>query len=141
MYNDYNDQNRSEYEYHYTYRSDSDGFQPQPPAPIQARKKGKAKKIVAGVLCGALLLGGGFGAGWFLRNQDGRTQSQLKLSDRPLTEVTTVSVTGSEKLSFTQLYHANVDSCVSINTSSLAGYNFFGQPVETASAGSGFILT
>ena len=141
MYNDYNDQNRSEYEYHYIDLSDSDGFQPQPPAPIQTRKKGKAKKIVAGVLCGALLLGGGFGAGWFLRNQDGRTQSQLKLSDRPLTEVTTVSVTGSEKLSFTQLYHANVDSCVSINTSSLAGYNFFGQPVETASAGSGFILT
>ena len=29
MYNDYNDQNRSDYEYHYSYRSDSDGFQPQ----------------------------------------------------------------------------------------------------------------
>ena len=28
-YNDYNDQNRSDYEYHYSYRSDSDGFQPQ----------------------------------------------------------------------------------------------------------------
>lgn len=142
MYNDYNDQNRSDYEYHYSYRSDSDGFQPQQaPVPFQPKKKGRAKKIVAGVLCGALLLGGGFGAGWYLRNQSGKTQSQMMLSDRPLTEVSTVSVTGSEKLSFPELYKANVDSCVSINTSSLAGYNFFGQPVEAASAGSGFILT
>ena len=62
-------------------------------------------------------------------------------SDRPLTEVETVSVTGNEKLTFSQIYNANVDSCVSINTSALAGYNFFGQPVQTASAGSGFILT
>ena len=30
---------------------------------------------------------------------------------------------------------------MSINTSTLAGYNFFGQPVEAPSAGSGFILT
>ena len=30
---------------------------------------------------------------------------------------------------------------MSINTSALAGYNFFGQPVQTASSGSGFVLT
>ena len=29
MYNDYNDQNRSDNEYHYSYRSDASGFQPQ----------------------------------------------------------------------------------------------------------------
>lgn len=144
MYNDYNnDQNRSDYEYHYSYRSDGEGFQPaQSPAPMEVKpKKRRAGKIVAIVLCGALLIGGGFGAGWYLNRNDGRTESQMMLSDRPLTEVDTVSVTGSEKLNFTQLYKANVDSCVSINTSALAGYNFFGQPVQTASAGSGFILT
>ncbi len=143
MYNDYNsDQNRSDYEYHYSYRSDGDGFQPvQPPAPIQPKKKRRAGKLVAAALCGALLIGGSFGAGWYLNRDGGRTESRMMLSDRPLTEVDTVSVTGSEKLNFTQLYKANVDSCVSINTSALAGYNFFGQPVQTASAGSGFILT
>ena len=148
MYNDYNndfnnDQNRSEGEYHYSYRSDADGFQPTQTTPVPAApgKKRRAGKIVAGVLCGALLIGGGFGAGWYMQNRDSRGESQVMLSDRPLTEVDTVSVTGNEKLSLPQIYQANKDSCVSINTSSLAGYNFFGQPVEAASAGSGFILT
>ena len=141
MYNDYNsDQNRSDYEYHYSYRSDADGFRAQPPMELKPKKKRRAGRIVAGVLCGALLLGGGFGAGWYL-HRESRTESQMMLSNRPLTQVEAVNVTGSDRLTFSQLYKANVDSCVSINTSSLAGYNFFGQPVETASAGSGFILT
>lgn len=146
MYNDYNnDQNRSEYEYHYSYRSDSDGFQPtQTPVPIAPKKKGRAGKIIAGVLCGALLIGGSFGAGWYLNRDkdDGRNnESQVMVSDRPLTQVDTVSVTGNEKMTFSQIYEANKNSCVSINTSVLAGYNFFGQPVETPSSGSGFIIT
>ena len=144
MYNDYNnDQNRSAYEYHYSYRSDSDGFQPtQTPAPITPKKKGRAGKIIAGVLCGALLIGGSFGAGWYLnRDSSDKNESQVMVSDRPLTQVDTVSVTGNEKMTFSQIYEANKNSCVSINTSVLAGYNFFGQPVETPSSGSGFIIT
>ena len=142
MYNDYNnEQNRSDYEYHYSYRSDADGFQPTTPVPAAPRKKKRAMKIVAGVLCGTLLIGGGFGAGWYLQNRDSRGESQVMLSDRALTQVEAVSVTGSEKLTLPQIYQANKDSCVSINTTSLAGYNFFGQPVETPSAGSGFVLT
>lgn len=148
MYNDYNDQNRSDYEYHYSYRSDSSGFQPeQTPVPVTPKKprRGRAGKIVALVLCGALLIGGGFGAGWYLNNRDDRGETQMMLSDRPLAQVETVSVTGSEVLSFSQVYDANVNSCVSINTSGTAsvGYNIFGQPIqrEFASAGSGFILT
>ena len=69
----------------------------------------------------------------------------MMVSERPLAKVETVSVTGSNALTFSQIYDANVDSCVSINTSGTAsmGYNIFGQPVqrEFASAGSGFILT
>ncbi len=148
MYNDYNDQNKNEYEYHYSYRSDSSGFQPeQTPVPVTPKKsrRGRAGKIIALVLCGALLIGGGFGAGWYLNNRDGRGETQVMLSDRPLAQVETVSVTGSEVLSFSQVYDANVNSCVSINTSGTAsvGYNIFGQPIqrEFASAGSGFILT
>ena len=146
MYNDYNDQNRSDYEYHYSYRSDAEGFQPQPPAPIYPKKKGKAKKIVAGVLCGALLLGGGFGAGWYFNNRGGNTKgdTQILISNRVDTPVTTVSVTGNDQMSFPQIYKANVDSCVSINVSSTrVAYNIFGQRIESSvpSAGSGFILT
>lgn len=139
----YNENDKSSYEYHYSYHSDAEGFQPapsQPPMELKPKKR-RAGKIVAGVLCGALLIGGSFAAGWLLKGGAGRTESQMMHSDRPLTQVETVAVTGSEKLSFSQIYTANVDSCVSINTSSLAGYNFFGQPVQTASAGSGFVLT
>ena len=146
MYNDYNDQNRSDNEYHYSYRSDASGFQPQQtPVPLTPKKKNRAGKAVALVLCGALLVGGGFGAGWYLNSRDGRGETQMMVSERPLAKVETVSVTGSNALTFSQIYDANVDSCVSINTSGTAsmGYNIFGQPVqrEFASAGSGFILT
>ena len=146
MYNDYNDQNRSDNEYHYSYRSDASGFQPQQtPVPLTPKKKNRAGKAVALALCGVLLVGGGFGAGWYLNSRDGRGETQMMVSERPLAKVETVSVTGSNALTFSQIYDANVDSCVSINTSGTAsmGYNIFGQPVqrEFASAGSGFVLT
>ena len=161
MYNDYNDQNRSDSEYHYSYRSDDSGFQPeQTPAPVTPKKnkRGRAGKAVALVLCGALLIGGGFGAGWYLNNRDDtpaasvsgeppeeeNRDGQIQISSREETPATTVGVTGSEKLTFPQVYKANVDSCVSINVSSTkVGYNIFGQPVqrEAVSSGSGFILT
>ena len=140
----YNDNDRSTYEYHYNYQGDSEGFQPaQSPMEPEKPRRGRGKRILAGVLCGALLIGGAFGAGWAVNSWRSAQpdQTQVMRSDRQPVEVETVSVTGSERLSFSQLYNANVDSCVSINTSALAGYNFFGQPVQTASSGSGFVLT
>ena len=140
----YNDNDRSTYEYHYNYQGDSEGFQPaQSPMEPEKPRRGKGKRILAGVLCGALLIGGAFGSGWAVNSWRSAQpdQTQVMRSDRQPVEVETVSVTGSERLSFSQLYNANVDSCVSINTSALAGYNFFGQPVQTASSGSGFVLT
>ena len=146
MYN--NDNENNGYEYHYSYQPENNTVQPeQPPVPWEEPRKpksGKAKRIVAGVLCGALLLGGGFGVGWAAKNW-GKTETQVMVSDRQPVEVQTVAVTGSEKLSFPEIYKANVDSCVSINSSSMAtvGYNIFGQQVqrEAVSSGSGFILT
>ena len=41
----------------------------------------------------------------------------------------------------TAVYAATVNSVVSINTTSQAGINIFGQPVQAASSGSGFILS
>lgn len=105
--------------------------------------------MTAGVLCGTLLLGGAFGAGWFLRNtgsggdgvEDG-SQTAILLSDREAPEVTTVAVTGTQKLTLPEVYDANVGSCVSINVISISqGYNYFGRQVKTASSGSGFVIT
>lgn len=164
MYND-NDQNRSNYEYHYSYRPESGSFQPERmPIPRNPRKRKKGKRILAWTLCAVLLLGGAFGAGWFLNNRnavpaqsdkattddteagDGSSDDGLQMSGRQPddTAVPAVSITGT-KLSFAEVYKANIDSCVSINTSGTAtvGYNIFGQIIQSpiASAGSGFILT
>ena len=140
----YNDNERINSGYPYSPQPESGAPQPeQTPIPWEEPRKhgrGKAKKVVAGVLCGALLIGGGFGAGWMVKDW-GKTETEVMVSNRKPVEVQTVAVTGSERLSFPEIYKANIDSCVSINTSTLAGYNFFNQPVEVPSAGSGFILT
>ncbi|MDE6996566.1 MAG: S1C family serine protease, partial [Oscillospiraceae bacterium] len=147
MFEDYNNSSQqpdTSGEYHYSYRSDAQGFQPsQMPAEIKP-KKHLARRVTAIALCGALLIGGSFGAGWYL-SRDDKNETQMMISERPRAEVETVSVTGSEALTFSQIYDANIDSCVSINTSGTAsvGYNIFGQQIQQqfASAGSGFILT
>ena len=51
------------------------------------------------------------------------------------------TVDGKTEMTDAEVYAANVNSVVSINTTATAGTNFFGQPVQTASAGSGFVLT
>ena len=60
----YQNDDKSSYEYHYSYRSDSEGFRPdQTPAPmeLQKPKRGRAKRVAAGILCGVLLVGGSVG--------------------------------------------------------------------------------
>jgi len=141
----YNDNERSNYEYHYSYHPDAG--EPVPAlTPVQPKRRGKGKKAVAGVLCGALLLGGAFGAGWYVNSQAAeKGETQVMVSERDLAKVETVNVTGGKQLTFPEIYNANVDSCVSINSSSMAtaGYNIFGQQIqrEAISSGSGFILT
>ena len=143
----YTDNERNSYEPSYGYRPDYSEPLPTPEAgQSQAPKKqprhGRAKRIVAGVLCAAVLIGGSFGAGWLIKGGilDKKAETSIMLSERERPEVSTVNVTGGEKLTYTEIYNANVDSCVSINASA-TGYNFFMQPVKTASSGSGFILS
>jgi len=143
--NENNNQDRNPYEYHYRYRPDYTDPIPtlEPAAELQKPKK-TGRRVIAGVLCAALLLSSAFGIGWLVNDwQDGRKgQTQMQMVDRGLAEVTTVSVTGSKKLTFPEIYDANVNSCVSINVVTTAiGYNFFGQAVQNASSGSGFIVT
>ena len=69
MFNE-NNNDKSQYEYHYVYRpTSSDPWENESAAPAPKRKRGRrALKIVAGVLCGVLALGGAFGAGWLVNS-------------------------------------------------------------------------
>ena len=143
----YTDNERNSYEPSYGYRPDYSEPLPTPEAgqsqaPKKQPRRGRAKRIVAGVLCAAVLIGGSFGAGWLIKGGilDKKAETSIMFSERERPEVSTVNVTGGEKLTYTEIYNANVDSCVSINASA-TGYNFFMQPVNTASSGSGFIIT
>lgn len=142
MNNMNNENDRSQYEYHYTCQPNDNEALPVSPEPEKPKKNRRGLKITAGILAGALVVGGSFGAGWGVKNylEQRRGDTQVFMSDRPLAEVETVKVDGARKLTYSEIYKANVESCVSINVSSV-GYNFFGQPVKSASSGSGFVIT
>ena len=154
MYND--EQNL----YHYTYRKDGSetvsgqavptapaGSQfnnggPQPPVqemkPVKKNRIGL--KITALALCCALL-GGAVGGGVAWAVGHGTSGTSINVSDRTVSQVSVQTVDGQTEMSDAEVYAANVNSVVSINVTGTSGYNFFGQPVQTASAGSGFVLT
>ena len=151
--------------YHYTYRKDGSesGHEPQaeaqpsvddqlrafqdqngPQRPIQEMKPVKKNrmglKITALALCCALLGGAvGGGVAWGISRSGSGTS--INVSSRPATTVSINKVDGKTEMSDAEVYAATVISVVSIRTSATSGTNFFGQTVETASAGSGFVLT
>lgn len=138
--------------YHYSYRKgDTNVTEPvyntrnyaEPVAEEPKKKKHTGVKLVALMLvCG--LIGGAIGAGATgiastAANRSTVNTTAIEVSDRETTEVETVAVTGAKQMSFTELYKANIDSVVSINTTITT--NVFNQTVQNASAGSGFIIT
>lgn len=145
--------------YHYTYRKDgaeptfgetlhASNTQPQygPQGPVQEMKPVKKNRLGLKITALALvcaLLGGAAGGGavWALTRHGGGNESEVNVSSRPATQVALHKVDGKTELSDAEIYASNVNSVVSIRTSATAGYNFFGQPVQTASAGSGFALS
>ena len=143
--------------YHYTYRRDgaeptlgetlrAPGGHTGPQGPELEMKPVKKNrlglKIIALALCCALLGGAaGGGAVWAATRAGGENESEINVSSRPVTQVALRNVDGKTQMSDAEIYAANVNSVVSIRTSATAGYNFFGQPVQSASAGSGFILS
>ena len=150
MYNDENNQ------YHYSYSSGNQpgqsydsgsygsGYQYGTP-PVQERKPEKKKRPglkIAALALVCALLGGAVGGGVAWAAMNGvRGESTISVSNRPATEVVIQTVDGVKAMSDAEVYAANVNSVVSINVTGTSGTNFFGQPVQTASAGSGFILT
>ena len=97
-------------------------------------------KLTAMALCCALL-GGAVGGGivWGVGNHSGETS--VNVSGRTVSQVSLKTVDGQTEMSDAEIYAANVNSVVSINVTGTSGYNFFGQPVQSASSGSGFVLT
>ena len=147
MYQD-DQNNRGQYEYHYSYRAPYNYNEPINVTYAEekaAKKRRLTNRIVAFVLCTTLLITGVFSVVRFLDDNNDRSDeteqsTHISVSKHPKVDISTVKVDGAKKLSFAEIYAANVDSCVSINVSSTS-YNYFGQVVQSASSGSGFIIT
>ena len=158
----YNDENNL---YHYTYRKDGSepqnqntGYQPsvddqlhsyqtarnagQQPVEMKPVKKSRLGVKMAALALVCALLGGAVGAGITTAvNGRGGGDVSVNVSGRPATQVTLKTVDGKTPMTDAEVYAANVNSVVSINVTGTSGTNIFGQATQTASAGSGFILT
>ncbi len=151
----YNDEHNL---YNYTYRRDGSELSHQresvrpdgqtgpqgPELEVKPVKKNRLglKIVVLALVCALLGGAAGGGAVWAAtRYGGGGNESEISVSSRPVTQVALRNVDGKTAMSDAEVYAANVNSVVSIRTSATAGYNFFGQPVQSASAGSGFVLS
>ena len=105
------------------------------------KKNRMGLKVTALALCCALV-GGAVGGGvvWG-GTRSGGSSTEMNVSSRPATQVALKQVDGKTAMTDAEVYAANANSVVSINVTGTSGTNFFGQPVQTASAGSGFVLT
>lgn len=153
MQDDYNNENNM---YHYNYREDpkpQDDYSPRQseydgvyqPAEELARKKKtgthkKSIRIAAFMLAGIILSGlCGFGGAMLAKNV-GKGHSVVQQSNRPATSVAIKKVDGHTLMTPAEVYAATANSVASINCSA-SSTNIFGQQVETASSGSGFVIT
>ena len=152
MYNDEFDRFNNTNQYHYGRNSNlpADDYQPAgaaptPEEPKPAKKPGffrsAAAKVVAIVLaCAIIGTGCGFGGAALYRSTNRQTVTVQQSSREPVS-VKVNHVDGQTKMEPAEVYASTVNSVVSINTTSTSGTNIFGQAVETASAGSGFIYS
>ena len=151
MYNDDFDRFH-ENQYHYGRNSNlpADDYQPAgsvptPEEPQHTKKPGffhsAAAKVVAIVLaCAIIGTGCGFGGAALYRSASRQTVTVQQSSREPVS-VKVNHVDGQTKMEPAEVYASTVNSAVSINTTSTSGTNIFGQTVETASSGSGFIIS
>ena len=108
--------------------------------PPKKKRRGAWKTVALALVCS--LLGGAVGSGaMWAANRSAHESSQVFVSSTPATVVEIKTVDGATAMSDAEVYAANVNSVVSINVTGTAGTNFFGQAVQTASSGSGFVLT
>ncbi len=139
------------------YTQNSYGEQPpQPPKGGKPKKAKRAKsganmtagKVVALGLCCAIVGGIAGGGGVLLGTSLSSSGSSVAASSNVTSlvesartsalENTSYDTTG-EEMTASQIYEANVNSCVGITVS--ITYNVFGYTTESAASGSGFIIT
>lgn len=146
----YNDDFRSSDQYRYTNRDQlpHDDYAPGPdrapaPAPESPKKQGffhrTAVKVTALIL--ACAVAGGL-AGWGGAAIAGSSTSRtaIQQSSRQPVSVQVQNEDGQTKMEPAEVYASVVNSAVSINCSATST-NIFGQQTQTASSGSGFIIT
>ena len=125
--------------YHYNYRSQED--QGRHEAPAVSKKPSfwhKTGVKITALLLACAVVGGAAGYGGAALSKSGKTTIQQ--SNRTAQEVTVKKVTGQALMSPAEVYSSTVNSIVSINCSAVST-NIFGQRVESASSGSGFVIT
>ena len=147
MTNEYNEFDQQSSSYHYTPQDDlprddySRAYTPAQPAAPKKKKAGGALKIVGLVLAAAVAATAcGYGGAALYRVGRGAKKTAVQQSGRSAVQVVVNRVDGQTLMSPAEVYAATVNSVVSINCSS-TGTNVFGQRVESASSGSGFIIT
>ena len=142
-----NDDFRSSDQYRYTNRDQlpRDDYAPDPNrVPVQPKKQGffhrTAVKVTALIL--ACAVAGGL-AGWggaAIAKSSGTEKATIQQSDRQPVSVQVKTVDGQTKMEPAEVYASVVNSAVSINCSATST-NIFGQTTQSASSGSGFIIT
>ena len=144
MYND--EFNKFNSQYHYSQgQTPRDDYQTIPVQPTEVRDAAPKKKngwlrITAIALALVLLAGlGGFGGAKLAGAGSGET-AVLQQSDRRAVDVSVKTVDGKTVMTPAEVYASTVNSTVSINCSSQST-NIFGQTTQSASSGSGFIIS
>ena len=125
--------------YHYNYRSqENQGWHETPAVPKKPSFWHKTGVKITALLLACAVVGGAAGYGGAALSKSGKTTIQQ--SNRTAQEVTVKKVTGQALMSPAEVYASTVNSIVSINCSAVST-NIFGQRVESASSGSGFVIT
>lgn len=137
--------------YHYT--SDGEGHSsnfsqwgyggytdPTPTPPQQKKKTGGGRRTAALILTCALVGGGaGFGgAALYGQVSGGANSTVVYENSRPVVQTVSSTVAGT-LLTPTELYQANVNSCVGITVETQT--NVFGYISSSAASGSGFVIS
>ena len=148
----YNDDFRNSDQYRYTNRDQlpHDDYAPDPnrvpvQPPVQPKKQGffhrAAVKVTALILACAVAGGlAGWGGAAIAGSGSNSGKSTIQQSDRQPVTVQVKKVDGQTKMDPATVYASVVNSAVSINCSATST-NIFGQQTQTASSGSGFIIT
>ncbi len=129
------------YHFNYNEQHNTPGAPGWAEVPAAAKKPSFWQKTgvkVTALLLACAVVGGAAGYGGAALSSSGKTT--IRQSNRTASEITVKQVSGQTLMSPAEVYASTVNSVVSINCSSVST-NIFGQSVQSASSGSGFIIT